>query len=218
MQHFLHHLTPRGTAGFVLSNGSMSSNQSGEGEIRKNIIEASLVDCIIVLPGQLFRSTQIPACLWFLRIADTYRAWRSGAGEYADVPGLCKSAALEEIRRHGHVLTPGVTWARSHNLTTANHSRRRWPAWPPNGGSNRLKGSGWTRPSRRTWSGWGLAKARDAIRLVERDGWRLVRSRGSHRQYRYPVKPGRVTIPGKPGDDLPSGTWDSIMKQSGLKG
>ena len=107
MQHFLHHLTPRGTAGFVLSNGSMSSNQSGEGEIRKNIIEASLVDCIIALPGQLFRSTQIPACLWFLRIADTYRAWRSGAGEYADVPGLCKSAALEEIRRHGHVLTPG---------------------------------------------------------------------------------------------------------------
>ena len=66
MQHFLHHLAPRGAAGFVLANGSMSSNQSGEGEIRKNIIEAGLVDCIIALPGQLFRSTQIPACLWFL--------------------------------------------------------------------------------------------------------------------------------------------------------
>ena len=57
VQHFLHHLAPRGTAGFVLANGSMSSNQSGEGEIRKNIIEAGLVDCIIALPGQLFRST-----------------------------------------------------------------------------------------------------------------------------------------------------------------
>ena len=66
VQHFLHHLAPRGTAGFVLANGSMSSNQSNEGEIRKNIIEANLVDCIVALPGQLFRSTQIPACLWFL--------------------------------------------------------------------------------------------------------------------------------------------------------
>ena len=145
VQHFLYHLAPRGTAGFVLANGSMSSNQSGEGEIRKNIVEAGLVDCIIALPGQLFRSTQIPACLWFLsrgkrdgsrreetlfidarkmghmvnrtqrdlspedisRIADTYHSWREGTVGYEDVPGFCKSATLEEIRRHGHVLTPG---------------------------------------------------------------------------------------------------------------
>ena len=148
VQHFLHHLAPRGTAGFVLANGSMSSNQSGEGEIRKNIIEADLVDCIIALPGQLFRSTQIPACLWFLskerrsdrhrqgetlfidarklgymldrtrrdlspedisRIAGAYHAWRGddGAGDYADVPGFCKSATLEEVCKYGHVLTPG---------------------------------------------------------------------------------------------------------------
>jgi len=128
----------------------MSSNQSGEGEIRKNIIEADLVDCMIALPGQLFYSTQIPACLWFLardkrntrfrdrrgevlfidarrmgRLVDrthreltdeeiqtitrTYHAWRGEkeAGEYRDVPGFCKSATLEEIRKHGHVLTPG---------------------------------------------------------------------------------------------------------------
>ncbi len=204
VQHFLHHLAPRGTAGFVLANGSMSSSQSGEGQIRKNIIEARLVDCIVALPGQLFRSTQIPACLWFLSrdrsgaerrdetlfidarklghmidrtrrdlspediasIANTYHAWRNrtpsqgsspfrasspsplkgegwgegdGKGEgdptpptvssgaqapdeptppqggsdgtgqhtYADIPGFCKSAAIEEIRKHGHVLTPG---------------------------------------------------------------------------------------------------------------
>ena len=150
VQHFLYHLAPRGAAGFVLANGSMSSSQSNEGEIRRKIIEADLVDCIVALPGQLFRSTQIPACLWFLsrgrgngehrarrgetlfidarklghmvdrahrdlsaqeitRVAETYHAWRGkeGLDEYADVPGFCKSASLEEIRKHGHVLTPG---------------------------------------------------------------------------------------------------------------
>jgi len=150
VQHMIHHLAPRGFAGFVLANGSMSSNQSGEGEIRKNIVEADLVDCMVALPGQLFYSTQIPACLWFLardkqngrfrdrrgqvlfvdarktgrmvdrthreltdediaRIARTYHAWRGDpdGGEYRDVPGFSKSATLEEIRQHGHVLTPG---------------------------------------------------------------------------------------------------------------
>jgi len=66
VQHFIYHLAPSGIAGFVLANGSMSSNQSGEGKIRKNIIEADLVDCMVALPGQLFYSTHIPACLWFL--------------------------------------------------------------------------------------------------------------------------------------------------------
>jgi type I restriction enzyme M protein len=66
IQHFIHHLAPNGTAGFVLANGSMSSNTSGEGEIRKALIEADMVDCMVALPGQLFFSTQIPVCLWFL--------------------------------------------------------------------------------------------------------------------------------------------------------
>jgi len=66
VQHFIHHLSPNGRAGFVLANGSMSSNQSGEGEIRKNLIEADLVECMVALPGQLFYSTQIPVCLWFV--------------------------------------------------------------------------------------------------------------------------------------------------------
>jgi type I restriction enzyme M protein len=66
VQHFIHHLAPDGMAGFVLANGSMSSGQSGEGEIRQKIIEADLVDCMVALPGQLFYSTQIPVCLWFV--------------------------------------------------------------------------------------------------------------------------------------------------------
>ncbi|MCL4322923.1 MAG: type I restriction-modification system subunit M [Candidatus Thermoplasmatota archaeon] len=66
IQHFIHHLKPTGIAGFVLANGSMSSNTSNEGEIRKNIIEADFVDCMVALPTQLFMNTQIPACLWFV--------------------------------------------------------------------------------------------------------------------------------------------------------
>jgi len=200
VQHFIHHLAPTGTAGFVLANGSMSSNTGGEGEIRQAIIEADLVDCMVALPGQLFYSTQIPVCLWFLsrnkrggasvpasrkfterrgkvlfldarkmgrmldrvhrelteediqKIAGTYHAWRGDGGAsvlasrgkegkgssvasphqtysdipafgkharwrgpvdpifhqtYSDIPGFGKSAKLDEIRAHGHVLTPG---------------------------------------------------------------------------------------------------------------
>jgi type I restriction enzyme M protein len=66
VEHMIHHLAPTGIAGFVLANGSMSSNQSGEGEIRQKMVEADLVDCMIALPPQLFYGTQIPACLWFL--------------------------------------------------------------------------------------------------------------------------------------------------------
>lgn len=152
LQHIIHHLAPRGTAGVVLANGSMSSQQSGEGDIRKAMIEGDVVDCMVALPGQLFYSTQIPACLWFLArdksanghrhrkheflfidarnlghmvdrtrrefsdsdiaaITGAYHRWRAkpdaGLGEYQDIPGFCRSASLEEVRKHGHVLTPG---------------------------------------------------------------------------------------------------------------
>jgi type I restriction enzyme M protein len=151
IEHFAYHLAPTGVAAFVMANGSMSSNQSGEGDIRKALIEApngGLVDCVIALPGQLFYTTQIPVCVWILgrdrrnhkfrdrsgeilfidarkmgemtdrrhralrdddiaRIADTYHAWRDKQGTYDDIAGFCKSASLDEVSRHGHVLTPG---------------------------------------------------------------------------------------------------------------
>jgi len=82
--HFLHHLAPHGTAGFVLANGSLTSNTSGEGDIRKAIIGHDLVDCIIALPGQLFYTTPIPVCLWFLtrnKGTDKERGFRARQGE-----------------------------------------------------------------------------------------------------------------------------------------
>lgn len=66
LQHFIWKLSPTGTAGIVLANGSMTSNSGGEGEIRKNLVEAGLIDCMVALPSQLFYNTMIPACLWFL--------------------------------------------------------------------------------------------------------------------------------------------------------
>jgi type I restriction enzyme M protein len=81
VQHFISHLAPTGLAGFVLANGSMSSNQSGEGEIRKAIIEADLVDCMVALPGQLFYSTQIPVCLWFIARNKKNGRFRDRRGE-----------------------------------------------------------------------------------------------------------------------------------------
>jgi type I restriction enzyme M protein len=80
IQHFIHHLSPTGIAGFVMANGSMSTNTSNEGEIRKNMIEADMVDCMIALPGQLFYTTQIPVCLWFVARNKTNGRFRNRSG------------------------------------------------------------------------------------------------------------------------------------------
>ena len=80
LQHFAHKLSPGGTAGIVLANGSMNSNSGGEGEIRKNMIEAGLIDCMVALPAQLFYNTMIPACLWFLARNKTNGKFRNRAG------------------------------------------------------------------------------------------------------------------------------------------
>ena len=81
LQHILFHLSPAGTAGVVLANGSMSSMQSGEGDIRRAMVDGDVVDCMIALPGQLFYSTQIPACLWFLSRNKANHGFRDRRGE-----------------------------------------------------------------------------------------------------------------------------------------
>lgn len=156
MQHMLYHLSPNGVMATVLSNGSLSSNTSGEGDIRKNLVEENRIECIVALPKQLFYNTGIPACIWFLRrdskktkdvlfidasemgymkdrvhrdlsdntleeklgdfdvnglgdiqkITKTYHNWRKGEN-YENIKGFCKSATLEDIQKHSHVLTPG---------------------------------------------------------------------------------------------------------------
>ena len=94
LQHINDHLAPNGAAGVVLANGSMSSAQSGEGDIRRDMVEGDTVDCMIALPGQLFYSTQIPACLWFLaRHKNPGNGWRDRRGE----------ALFIDARKLGHL-------------------------------------------------------------------------------------------------------------------
>ncbi len=81
LQHFAHKLSPTGIAGIVLANGSMNSNTGGEGDIRKNMIEDGLVDCMVALPSQLFYNTMIPACLWFLARDRTNHKFRNRSNE-----------------------------------------------------------------------------------------------------------------------------------------
>jgi type I restriction enzyme M protein len=102
VQHFIHHLGPNGMAGFVLANGSMSSNQSGEGEIRRALIEADLVDCMVALPGQLFYSTQIPVCLWFLtksKAADAKRNFRDRRNQTLFIDARKLGTLIDRVHR-----------------------------------------------------------------------------------------------------------------------
>jgi type I restriction enzyme M protein len=99
VQHFVHHLAPNGMAGFLLANGSMSSNQSGEGEIRKALIEADLVDCMVAMPGQLFYSTQIPVCLWFLTRNKRDHRFRARSGETLFIDARKLGTMIDRVHR-----------------------------------------------------------------------------------------------------------------------
>lgn len=136
------HLGSHGTAGFVLANGSMSSQTGGEGDIRKQLVLNDMVDAIVTLPSQLFFNVAIPCCLWFVshdrtnrrgkvlfvdgrnlgemvtrrnrklteediaRVVKTCHDYKTASADYADQPGFCKVANLEEIKQHDYVLTP----------------------------------------------------------------------------------------------------------------
>lgn len=148
LQHMIYHLSPKGIMACVLANGSLSSQTSNEGEIRKNLVDNDLVDCIVMLPKQLFYNTGIPACIWFIsrkrtgngdrkrtgeilfidaselgfmkdrthrdfsdediiKIAGTYHEWRKVDGNFENIKGFCKSASIEDLKKHEFVLTPG---------------------------------------------------------------------------------------------------------------
>jgi type I restriction enzyme M protein len=98
VQHFIHHLAPNGIAGFVLANGSMSSNSSGEGDIRKNIVETDIVDCMVALPSQLFYNTMIPACLWFIARDKKNQKFRDRRGEVLFIDARNMGTMID--RRH----------------------------------------------------------------------------------------------------------------------
>ena len=99
VQHFIHHLAPNGMAGYVLANGSMSSQQSGEGEIRKNMVEADLVDCMVALPGGLFYSTGIPACLWFVSRKKANGRFRVRSGETLFIDARKMGTMVDRVHR-----------------------------------------------------------------------------------------------------------------------
>jgi len=102
VQHFIYHLAPTGSAGFVLSNGSLSSNTGGEGEIRQKLVEEDLVDCIVMLPTQLFYNTGIPACLWFL---SRYKNGNKNRSRKGEVLFIDASELGEMINRRNRTLT-----------------------------------------------------------------------------------------------------------------
>jgi type I restriction enzyme M protein len=104
IQHMLHHLSPMGTMVTVLANGSLSSQQSGEGEIRRNLVDADLIECIVALPSQLFYTTQIPVCLWFLTKDKSGKARRIGSGVSPRRPRF-NEVLLIDARALGHMVS-----------------------------------------------------------------------------------------------------------------
>jgi len=114
VQHFIYHLSPNGTAGFVLANGSMSSNTSGEGDIRKSIIEADIVDCMVALPSQLFYNTMIPACLWFIARDKKNHKFRDRRGEILFIDARNMGVMID--RRHRELSNEDIA-----RITSAYH-------------------------------------------------------------------------------------------------
>ncbi len=102
IQHFIHHLSPNGIAGFVLANGSMSTSTNSEGDIRQAIIDADMVDCMVAMPGQLFYTTQIPVCLWFVtrsKKADKKRGYRDRSGKTLFIDARRMGTLVDRVHR-----------------------------------------------------------------------------------------------------------------------
>ncbi|SDB61720.1 type I restriction enzyme M protein [Desulfonatronum thiosulfatophilum] len=128
IQHFLYHLNPTGQAGFVLAKGALTSKSSGEGDIRKALVEARLVDCIVNLPAKLFLNTQIPACLWFLSRNKTNGTFRNRADEILFI----------DARNHGHLINRRTKEFSAEDIATITSTYHNWRN--PNGDYEDVKG------------------------------------------------------------------------------
>jgi type I restriction enzyme M protein len=121
IQHFVHHLTPDGRAGFVMANGSLTSNTSSEGGIRRRLVEADVIDCIVALPGQLFFTTGIPVCLWFVDRNKASSGERDRRGETLFVDARSMGSKISRTQ----IELPDEELAR---ITNAYHAWRGQPA------------------------------------------------------------------------------------------
>ncbi|MEM6830858.1 MAG: class I SAM-dependent DNA methyltransferase [Bacteroidota bacterium] len=133
IQHFLYHLAPGGQAGFVLAKGAMTSKSSGEWDIRKNLIEADLVDCIVNLPAKLFLNTQIPACLWFMN-----RNRAGGGGTYRN---RSKEVLFIDARNMGHLINRRTREFSSKDIDTIAETYHQWRTSPEEQVSSKTKAS-----------------------------------------------------------------------------
>lgn len=121
IQHFVHHLAPNGVAGFVLANGSLSSKTSGEGDIRKALVDANLVDCIVALPEKLFFNAGIPVCLWFLAKNRAGKGHRDRRGEVLFI----------DARKLGEMQTRTLRVLTDDNINQIAHTYHNWRSQTP---------------------------------------------------------------------------------------
>lgn len=125
IQHFLYHLNPNGQAGFVLAKGALTSKSSGEGEIRKQLVEAGLVDCIVNLPAKLFLNTQIPACLWFLSRNKSGRHSREG-GNSEGFRNRADEILFIDARNLGHLINRRTKEFTAEDIATITSTYHNW--------------------------------------------------------------------------------------------
>lgn len=136
LQHFIDKLSPTGTAGIVLANGSMTSNSGGEGDIRKNLIEAGLVDCMVALPSQLFYNTMIPACLWFLaRSKGSSPSGRSGDEGNGGYRKRDNEILFIDARNMGQMISRRNRELTEADLKTISDTYHNWRNLPSFGGT-----------------------------------------------------------------------------------
>ena len=241
--HMLGVTNSGGMVGVVMPHGVLFRG-GAEGKIRRGIVEADLFEAIIGLAPNLFSGASIPVAICVLN--KNKPAERRGKVLFVDAaqegsfrPGKARNyidrehidriveayQAFEDVERFAHVADNDEIEANDFNLnisryvdtTEAGRSderRGRACAAPRRGTPARRGGRKDGRAAERSWD---MPKVRDAIRLIERDGWRLVRTRGSHRVFKHPDKQGIVVIAGNPGVDMPQGTWHNVLKQAGLR-